>query len=1177
MSDLFRSLSGPESREAAALLKERDAELRAAGYIRLAAGLESRGKERQAAQIYQHIIAEGGKEAELARRRLEVLQGGGSFGAQVERLSRNFAKQAADPALLLSMGVAGTVASLARFGILSRLAAAPASWGTRGFGARLVAGTGSLALEAPAFTVGTRCFQAWGPSETPPDGTSWKRELASGYLLLGAFRLTGAFHRAATAQWLGAETAGGLNARLLQQGASWTGILGAHLAESRLGLREPRPFGDTAWESLATLLHLHVAGRLSQNLLGPRFSRFHWELQNRGQNLPKLPPRGLALAGTGSSPFLAGPETPAFQAPLQLWMASGPESTGTSSRPFSRAQAKGKGNGMTMLQQAEKIWSDWLQHEAAGKQNLALQKREAGYDGAAQIPAALDEVARSAAGRPVLAVELDLAARPEWADWGRDFLRRNPAMEEILLADARGEGWWVGRPPLGTADQAEALALGDPAFRSRWRNPGLVTGLRLRDRWQSWGETPPIAAYLKELRLAAGLSASEVAARIDASPGMKEELRSYRMSSVTPRHIQYAEAGRRLPVAFPLLRRMAEVYGVDVRRLVLASNRSQYPEIPESLWSTEHYPLYLESQADLGRIRHFQAMREEGKDPVREFSWLLFSARKNPDLYRTIPDIAAAHSLTQTELAAWELGQRSGVPSLQKMAEIATALALPVDRVIHAVNRTYYPDLPLETLFPGQAIYINSKEHDPEYVRAYAERPGSVGQYVFAARKRLEGRPGRSAWSREQGYDPNYLYEREGNRVKILEGNLSDWSELFRRLAIPNDLLRTLAKTHGKILMTAPVHLLAENGRPQELAEQSGLSAGTITSLSRLRHVPRAETIRDLSEAFPDLDAGSLYLRAHPEMSLFFPELDLKKNLSELELGEEQIRRAASFHLGSALFAYRHDGGLGMPAVAERLGVQKQTVSLYESVFVRIQKPEILSGLADLLGLDRRMIYLHYNPEILDIFPRGDAPPGETPAIDSRSFLREANKTYDRSNLRRHLMAAMGRQRLLRNLSSELSPAERVAQALQVSEAEAKKFVGEARILNLEDIRFLMSRLPALDYAQWYGHFHRSSLTYFLGQEPGGNIDYRTPAGLPPRAEGPGELWEGLHEQIVRNGAPLPANQARRLRGAIEQGSRLDTMTLARLAREQGLDRRWLFFHFRRPELAPILGAAPKP
>jgi len=1177
MTELFRTLTGPESREAAALIQESDAELRAAGYLRLAARLESRGKEGQAAQIYQDILAEGGAGAESARRRLEVLQGGGSFGARIERLNRNFVKQAADPALLLGMGLAGTVASLARFGILSRLATSPASWATRGFGARLVAGTGGLALEAPAFTAGTRFFHALVPNDGSPGEASWKHELASGYLLLGAFRLTGVAHRAATLHWLGGKAAGGLNARILQQGFAWAGILGAHLAESRLGLREGRPFGDTAWESLATLLQLHVAGRLSQNLLGPRLTRFHWELENLGRNLPPPSFRGPALAGAGPSTPGSGRVTQPYQAPSQLWMTGASEPSQPGSRPYSRPQAKGKGNGMTMLQQAEHLWAEWLRHEAAGKQSLALEKKEAGYEGVAQIPAALDKVARAAAGRPVLAVELDLAARPEWADWGRDFLRRNPAMEEILLADARGEGWWVGRPPLGTAAQAEALALGDPAFRSRWRDPGLVTGLRLRDRWQSWGETPPIAAYLKELRLAAGLSASEVAARIEASPGLKEELQSYRMSSVTPRHIQYAESGRRLPVVFPLLRRMAEVYGVDVRRLVLASNRSQYPEIPESLWATEHYPVYLESQADLGRMRRFQALREDGKDPRLEFSWLLFSARKNPDLYRTIPDIAAAHSLTQSELAAWELGQRSGVPSLQKMTEIATALAVPVDRVVHAVNRTYYPDLPLETLFPGQAIYINSKEHDPEYVRAYAESPGSIGQYVFAARKRLEGRPGRNAWSREQGYDSNYLYEREGNRVKILEGNLSDWSELFRRLAIPNDLLRTLAKTHGKILMTAPVHLLAENGRPQELAEQSGLSAGTITSLSRLRHVPRAETIRDLSEAFPDLDAGSLYLRAHPEMSRFFPELDLKKNLSELELGEEQIRQAARFHLGSALFAYRHDGGLGMPAVAARLGVQKQTISLYESVFVRIQKPEILSGIADLLNLDRRMIYLHYNPEILDIFPRGDTPAGETPAIDSRSFLRDANKTYDRSNLRRHLMAAMGRQRLLRNLSPELSPVERVAQALQVSEAEAKKYVGEARILNLEDIRFLRSRIPALDYAQWYGHFHRSSLTYFLGQEPGGNIDYRPPAGLPPRTEGPGELWEGLHEQIVRNGAPLPASQARRLRGAIEQGSRLDTMTLARLAREQGLDRRWLFFHFRRPELAPILEAAPEP
>ncbi|HEX5034082.1 MAG TPA: hypothetical protein VFW62_06340, partial [bacterium] len=273
MTSSIQILSGRESAEWASLQRERDPELRAQGLLNLAGRLETQNHEAQAAAIYQILVEEGSMGAEQAGRRLQVLQGGGALGAQAERLSRQFFSHATDPALLAGMGVATLVASATRFGILARLATARGSLATRGFGARLLAGSGALALEAPAFTVTGRAANAVLGRPQDPSLQAWGHELAAGYLMLGSLKVSGGVARAA---------GGG---PLLHQAGMFTGLMAAHGLEIYAGLRESRPFADLALESLSTLWQLHVAGGLSRSLLGTRYAGFLRELELRTKRL----------------------------------------------------------------------------------------------------------------------------------------------------------------------------------------------------------------------------------------------------------------------------------------------------------------------------------------------------------------------------------------------------------------------------------------------------------------------------------------------------------------------------------------------------------------------------------------------------------------------------------------------------------------------------------------------------------------------------------------------------------------------------------------------------------------------------------------------------------------------------------------------------------------------------
>ncbi|HEX5033934.1 MAG TPA: hypothetical protein VFW62_05590, partial [bacterium] len=311
--------------ELRALARERDTELLGEGLLSLAGRMESRSQDAKAQLIYQTVLElippldKGGLGgiSRRAQERLAVQQGEGSFGARFETHTRHFFAQASDPAMIAGMGAAGLVSNGLRLGVLSRLAARPASWMTRGFGARFGAGAASLAFEAPAFTAAVHGANAvlGRPQDSSLEGLG--HELASGYLLLGALRLSGGAHRA-FAQRIAAggslSPAQGFGMGLLEHGGTFSAILASQRAEQALGLRPVSSNGAMAVDALATLLQFRVGSRFADAAFGPRYQGLMREMRTRSEMIsPRAPGDGwLGLGSAGefgfSEPAFAGPQ-----------------------------------------------------------------------------------------------------------------------------------------------------------------------------------------------------------------------------------------------------------------------------------------------------------------------------------------------------------------------------------------------------------------------------------------------------------------------------------------------------------------------------------------------------------------------------------------------------------------------------------------------------------------------------------------------------------------------------------------------------------------------------------------------------------------------------------------------------------------------------------------------------
>lgn len=331
-SGRIASRIGPEGlRELIALSQEGSGELYGEEVYQLVRRLESQGRSAPALSLCEFLLNGGAGDlspalAQRVSRSREAMLGRGEAGDRWESYARRFTAEATDPGMLVGMAAASTVFSFTRLALLSRLWASPtAGFLTRGLGSRLLASGLALLPESGAFWLTSKGYAELAH----PGGQDWSlrqnigewRSLALG---LGMMRVSGyAFRRlhlgfrgeAARVSLAGSSS---FERALLHQGAMFAGILGSHALEAALGWTRPRNLSDNVVDSLVTLLHFNVGGRISSRV----FSGLHRtsqgaELQLLRQERLQIeswsaPPRsgfGRPFGGLGPNPAWAAAGT----------------------------------------------------------------------------------------------------------------------------------------------------------------------------------------------------------------------------------------------------------------------------------------------------------------------------------------------------------------------------------------------------------------------------------------------------------------------------------------------------------------------------------------------------------------------------------------------------------------------------------------------------------------------------------------------------------------------------------------------------------------------------------------------------------------------------------------------------------------------------------------------------
>lgn len=293
---------GAATAEFCALRAEPDADLRAAGLLKLARELEASPRPELAALLYNQVQYSGpAASAARAKQSLEILAGRGGFSRRIESQLQHFSAQVLDPTSLVAMGLAGAAYRAVRLTALGRLGPGPLS--------RLWASLAGLSVEVPVFTLGTRAGRILLHQEPKEGFAPLPQEMGAAALFLGSLKLTGAF-AASAGRRLPAD--GGItrvSAGLLPQAALFGGIALGHRLEIAAGLRPARPGGAGFAEDLGAFLQLQVAGALSRGLMGRSWQRFEAGLELRAQQRPTPPVVGpqIALAYAGPRVAMARP------------------------------------------------------------------------------------------------------------------------------------------------------------------------------------------------------------------------------------------------------------------------------------------------------------------------------------------------------------------------------------------------------------------------------------------------------------------------------------------------------------------------------------------------------------------------------------------------------------------------------------------------------------------------------------------------------------------------------------------------------------------------------------------------------------------------------------------------------------------------------------------------------
>lgn len=1103
-------------RELESLGDEKDSEIFFESLLRLAGREENAGHDAAALTLYSAVPKHSihSDVANRAQSRHDALLGSGSFGARAEVLTRRFFREAAEPSSLIAMAGAQAVFGFVRATSLGALLASPQSLFTRGFAARSLASLSGFAFEAPAFVaLGRGARWTMGkPMSSEGIGT----ELATSFLSLGLLKASGAAARALTARFPRMALQG-----LFHDGAMVAGLMTAHGLEAALGLREKSGFGDSLVDSIVTTLQLKVGGRIAQRALGNFYRDWQQGLELRSQNsgpkiFPLLSPRPAAEGMSARIPF--------------IFQMEGFDEGGGRGRPTAPPATR---------------WEEWRNPLLDRVSSLSIPKNVNQLVVEIHDPALSSQSARARL--------LDIELRMD------EVFRNHLWLQEATVRLGDGTRLVYFRSPKGYLKQLEAQ---DAAQYSALRGHRSLSGPHRVVLWGEWrplDSAEPLHALLARRRRELKLTPHEVAekvAKLTDGPKVGDTIVEY---ETTPGH----------KIAYPTLKALSEVYRMDVRDLIAASNRSRFPQLDPSSWSLDAYPIYLESEADLARMERF-----EREDPAhRSLGWIVFSVSKNPFAY--INTTAFHEAAGQgSNLLSRLIGNRD-YPSLETLNSLQEHLAIPSGDLLDAANRTFHPELELKNFFEGKSVYLNPSSDDRAKVLSYRESPGSLGQALFAFRTSMPDHPGAQTLSRRLGLPGHRWDEMERNLAPPDASNWREWADILTMAGLPLKPVHRWSQPSRFSRLSAGE--LLQEGLGQEsikaFVDRTGFNDATIDKILSIRGTPqrftKSETIRDLQEQLPNLHGDLLFRELRPEIRGFFPETEGSEPV--LRLSPADIAFAMDFRPSRDIFAHRMEHNQELSTLGELVGVRYNTIRLYETCRICVEDPQTIGKLGRAMGIDPRRLYLHYNPQILGLFPIADPGKGGTRRIGQAE--------YYQLTLNHPHRFGDNQRRKLKNLAHEIGIDDGAALArhLGVEANIAKKLWDDTwEAMTLEQMELLQAKIPGFSYRANYEHFYGAALDYFLGRDAAGNFDYSPPR----RPWNEASLAVAIRESaMIRYGSLKTAGKETGLNFIAKPGNLPRSLkgrgwsdaTMAQAVRGLGLDRRSVFWYFRGEELQPIL------
>lgn len=773
----------------------------------------------------------------------------------------------------------------------------------------------------------------------------------------------------------------------------------------------------------------------------------------------------------------------------------------------------------------------------------------------------------------------------------REILEKKPSLEEIRLKFLNGTIIWAARTPEGIISEVEVLSDEDPIFNGTDRPPDEVLRLRLLTPWKLLTANTPenFPELLRKLRENRGLYPEEVVKEVLRDPDgqLSREVVGVPEKRFGLKKLKGLEGGRDVigPV-FPFLKRLAETYHVDVRKLIPMINKRRYPDLPPRTWSTPQYPIYLEDRVDAARIRRYQGALPERS--FGSFGWLVWSARKNPWRYMSMVGLAKKLGVSRSTINQWE--ENRSAPSPELVVPLAKILQIPQHTLVRALNNTFHPGLDIRPVFGDLPIYLFPDSQDGIKVRGYLARPGTLGQWAFALRKMLPDAPHPTTLSQRLRKGRTYVDSREFNKIALDPNGLADWVQLFASLGAPMELIRQSVEAQGlKIRDQAWLVARGAKGRSiPRLAEAGSLEKRTI---ERYIKDPGAvllpATILNMAQSMAPEAGTELYLSVYPKAAEIFPEAGGEKPC--LAGTSEEFKAAmVDFNLPERLFEFRmappdlagvrpqRDGTLNYRSAAKLAGIEENSWRRYERGYHWIAKDEDLQKLAGVLGVDPRVLYIHYRPEILRLFPL-QLPSRDEPAmLDSRKWYgwyRDVQQDFDRSNLRRKLSPRLVPVMAQRGFKDG---GDYLRDALAAHRGLAEKVLDSTQPLTPAEMKIMDDILPrGPGYREWFEHYYRPELQFFLGRGEGGGYDYALPKGLTWEAfkgwDIPQMLQNSLKTKSVSQGERNTFLEILREERRYGRGT-FPVNNIPFLSRISGMSRKLLYLWSRRVELEPMLG-----